>query len=59
MLCGDFMALLDERDRTVVVLLSSGVTSLTEVATIMGYRNHSAVSKRLDKIRRLAAEVLG
>ena len=59
MLCGDFMALLDERDRTVVVLLSSGVTSLTEVATIMGYSNHSAVSKRLDKIRRLASEVLG
>jgi hypothetical protein len=53
--CGDFMALLDERDRTVVVLLRSGVTKLTEVAEIMGYRNHSAVSKRLEKIRQQAA----
>ncbi|KXK59271.1 hypothetical protein AWW66_25260 [Micromonospora rosaria] len=56
MLCGDFLALLDERDRTVVVLLHSGMTKLTEVADIMGYRNHSAVSKRLDKIRRQAAD---
>lgn len=53
-LCGDFLALLDQRDRTVVVLLQSGVTSLTEVAKIMGYRNHSAISKRLDRIRRQA-----
>ncbi len=57
-LCSDFMALLDERDRTVVVLLSSGITSLTQVASIMGYSNHSAVSKRLDKIRQLAARAL-
>jgi hypothetical protein len=55
LLCADFMALLDERDRTVVVLLHSGVSKLTEVAEIMGYSNHSAVSKRLDKIRRKAA----
>ncbi|BCJ67977.1 sigma-70 family RNA polymerase sigma factor [Polymorphospora rubra] len=59
MLCGDFLALLDERDRTVVVLLSSGVTKLTEVADIMGYHNHSAVSKRLDKIRQQAARFFG
>lgn len=50
----DFLALLNERDREVVVLLSSGVTKLTEVAQIMGYSNHSAVSKRLDRIRRQA-----
>ena len=55
MVFGDFLALLDERDRTVVVLLRSGVTKLTEVADIMGYRNHSAVSKRLEKIRQRAA----
>ncbi|UQU62545.1 hypothetical protein COUCH_26385 [Couchioplanes caeruleus] len=42
-LCGDFLALLDQGDRTVVVLLQSGVTSLTEVAESMGYRNHSAI----------------
>jgi len=59
LLCADFMALLDERDRTVVVLLHSGVSKLTEVAEIMGYRNHSAVSKRLDKIRQQAARFFG
>ncbi|MEY9864263.1 hypothetical protein ABH935_009918 [Catenulispora sp. GAS73] len=45
MATSDFLALLNERDREVVVLLSSGVTKLTEVAQIMGYSNHSAVSK--------------
>ena len=55
-LCGDFMALLDERERTIVVLLVSGATKLTGIAETMGYRNHSAVSKRLDKIRRKAEQ---
>jgi hypothetical protein len=56
---GDFLALLNEKDREVVVLLSSGVTKLTEVAQIMGYSNHSPVSKRLERIRRQAAEFFG
>jgi hypothetical protein len=55
MVTGDFLALLDPRDRQVVVLLSSGVTRLTEIAEMMGYANHSAVSKRLERIRRQAA----
>jgi hypothetical protein len=53
----DFMALLDERNRDVVVLLNSGHTTLSEIACIMGYANHSAVSKRLAHIRREAARV--
>ena len=52
---GDFMALLNERDREVVVLLYSGMTSLTEIADELGYRNHSAVSKRLKRIREQAS----
>lgn len=56
---GDFLALLNEKDREVVVLLSSGVTKLTEVAQIMGYSNHSPVSKRLERIRREAADFFG
>jgi hypothetical protein len=52
---GDLMALLNERDREVVVLLHSGVTNLTEIAEIMGYSNHSPVSKRLNRIRKQAA----
>jgi hypothetical protein len=33
----DFLALLDARNRQIVVLLNSGVTSRTEVADILGY----------------------
>jgi hypothetical protein len=47
----DFMAMLDRTNRQIVVLLSSGVTSKTEIADILGYANHSAVSKRLARIR--------
>lgn len=47
MVFADFLALLDERQRPVVVLLHSGVTKLTDVASILGYSNHSAISKHL------------
>lgn len=50
----DFLALLNAKDREIVVLLTSGFTSLTEVALELGYANHSAVSKRLQRIRRQA-----
>jgi hypothetical protein len=50
----DFLALLDARNRQIVVLLNSGVTRKTEIADILGYANHSAVSKRLAQIRRAA-----
>ncbi|WP_424187605.1 hypothetical protein ACOBQX_07340 [Actinokineospora sp. G85] len=50
----DFLTLLDARNRQIVVLLNSGVTSKTEIADVLGYANHSAVSKRLAQIRRAA-----
>jgi hypothetical protein len=50
----DFLALLDTHNRQSVVLLASGVTTATEIAGILGYANHSAVSKRLAQIRRAA-----
>lgn len=53
----DVLALLNERDRQIVIVLNSGVTNLTEVAELLGYSNHSAVSKRLKKIRRQAARI--
>ncbi len=52
----DFLALLDQRDRQIVVLLNSGTTKLTDAADILGYSNHSAVSKRLVRIRTEAAK---
>lgn len=53
---GDFLTLLDERDRKVVVLLYSGYTKLTDIAQMMGYANHSPISKRLTEIRKTAAD---
>jgi DNA-directed RNA polymerase specialized sigma24 family protein len=52
---GDFLALLDERERQIVVLLRSGITRVGDVAAVLGYQNHSPVSKRLARIRRKAA----
>lgn len=52
----DFLAILDKQERQVVVLLQSGVTKLGDVASILGYRNHSPVSKRLARIRKKAAQ---
>ena len=46
----DFLAMLDARNRQIVVLLQSGMTSKTEIADVLGYANHSAISKRLVQI---------
>jgi hypothetical protein len=55
----DFLALLDERERQVVVLLRSGTTKVGEVASTLGYKNHSPVSKRLALILKKAADYFG
>jgi len=55
----DFMALLDPRERRVIVLLQSGVTRLGDVASLLGYKNHSPVSKTLARIRRKASNYFG
>ena len=54
----DFMALLDEKEQQIVILLSSGYTKLTDIAAEMGYANHSPISKKLARIRRLAQSFL-
>ncbi|WP_207312383.1 hypothetical protein [Lentzea alba] len=54
LITNDFLKLLDGRNRQIVVLLNSGVTSKTEIADVLGYANHSAVSKRLVQICRAA-----
>lgn len=51
----DFLTLLDGPNRQIVVLLNSGVTSQSEIAQILGYANHSTVSKRLKQIQKQAA----
>jgi hypothetical protein len=54
LITNDFLALLDRRNREIVILLSSGY-SKTEIAKQLGYANHSAVSKRLALIRKQAS----
>jgi hypothetical protein len=50
----DFLALLDARERRIVVLLSAGITNLGDIAARLGYKGHSPVSKALTRIRRKA-----
>ena len=50
----DFLALLDVKQRQIVILLSSGYRQ-HEIAEHLGYANHSPVAKRLAQIRRQAS----
>lgn len=52
----DFIAILDKKERQVVVCLRSGVTKVGEISKILGYANHSPVSKVLKKIRQKARQ---
>lgn len=54
----DFFALLNHKEREIVVCLRNGVTNLGEIADRMGYANHSPISKRLKRIREKAARLL-
>ena len=58
MVTNDFLALLDVKERQIVMCLNSGITKLTEIAQILGYANHSPVSKKLTRIRHLAEQHL-
>ncbi|WP_121181617.1 sigma-70 family RNA polymerase sigma factor [Nocardiopsis sp. Huas11] len=51
----DFLALLNEKQHEVVVLLSSGFRQ-HEIAEKLGYANHSPISKRLAQIQRKAVD---
>jgi hypothetical protein len=54
----DFSALLDTRERHIVVCLCKGVTKLGDIATSLGYANHSPISKALAVIRKKATKFL-
>lgn len=59
LLWDDVLALVEPKDRRVVVCLRSGITRVSEIATVLGYANHSAVSKKLARIRQRARQLLG
>lgn len=54
----DFLALLDTKERRIVVLLRNGHTKLRDIAKELGYANHSPVSKALARIRLKAEKYL-
>jgi hypothetical protein len=54
----DFTSLLDTKERHIVVALRSGTTKLADIASALGYANHSPVSKALDRIRKKASAFL-
>jgi len=54
----DFTSLLDAKERHIVVALRSGTTKLADIASTLGYANHSPVSKALNRIRRKASAFL-
>ncbi len=53
----DFLAFLDPKERHIVVLLRSGHTQ-SDIASLLGYANHSPVSKALKRICRKAERLL-
>jgi hypothetical protein len=53
-LWGDFMTLLDAKERRVAVCLRRGSVGAVDIAKELGYANHSPVSKALAKIRHKA-----
>jgi hypothetical protein len=55
----DFFALLDAKERQIVVCLTKSATNLTEAAEMLGYANHAPVSKALARIRKKAEQLLG
>lgn len=54
----DFIAILDKKERKIVVCLKNGVTKVGEISRILGYANHSPVSKALKTIRKKAKQYL-
>lgn len=58
LLWGDLIAVVDPKERRIVVCLRNGVTRVGDIAKELGYANHSPVSKRLAHIRREAARYL-
>lgn len=54
----NFFALLDAKERRVVVCLMKGETQIGDIAANLGYRNHSPVSKQLVRIREKVKSLL-
>lgn len=54
----DLFAMVSLKDKRVVVCLRSGVTKLGDIARVLGYANHSPISRALTRIRAKARSLL-
>jgi hypothetical protein len=54
----DFSAILNPRERHIVVCLRNGTTKLGDIAASLGYATHSPISKALVRIRKKASAFL-
>lgn len=54
----DFLGLLNQKERRIVICLRSGITKVGEIGRLLGYANHSPISKALAHIRKKALEFL-
>lgn len=58
LLWDDLLALVSPKERHVVICLRNGLTRVSDIAEVLGYANHSAVSKKLARIRERAKKLL-
>lgn len=54
----NLFAVLNHKERHVIVCLRNGATTKTEIAQELGYANHSPISKALASIRLKAQKLL-
>lgn len=54
----DFMALLDRKEKRIVICLRNGMTKHGDIAKSLGYKTHSPITKKLAKIRDKALKML-
>jgi hypothetical protein len=54
----DFIALLDRKEKRIIICLKNGITELTKISEVLGYANHSPVSKAMARIRNKAKQFL-
>jgi len=54
----DFFALMNRKEREIIVCLKSGITKMSDIGKHLGYANHSPISKAMSNIRKKAKLML-
>lgn len=51
----DLLSIVDKKERRIIICLRKGITNHKEISELLGYKNHSPVTKKLKGIRDKAA----